>query len=282
MLRTTFGSKTLIRKDFHKMKTQHRVGLTVVVLLLAAWPAFPQAFENPTQWQNSATAFSDPQWTRPEYGTTVTFGNIFHNTNQHAPVDVCARGSAGVECAPGTGSGFGVPRLVVPNFSDRAGWNSGSYYYGSLRIADVEGTGWPSICARGVWGIVCAHNNGNGTFQTPIQWSAGIDFTDAQGWLSPEYGSTIMFGTFAGSSAAGVCGRAIDGVHCGASTGNGFAPAYFGGAVGPVVADFSDAARWNTQPSYYGSIRIADVNGDGFPDICGRGIAGILCALQIP
>jgi len=44
--------------------------------------------------------------------------------------------------------------------------------------------------------------------------------------------------------------------------------------------DFSDAQGWNGSETYYGSIRLADVNGDGLADVCGRGIAGIYCNLS--
>src|SRR5258708_25694656 len=32
--------------------------------------------------------------------------------------------------------------------------------------------------------------------------------------------------------------------------------------------------------SYYGSIRLADINGDGLADLCGRGPNGIVCAIS--
>jgi hypothetical protein len=42
--------------------------------------------------------------------------------------------------------------------------------------------------------------------------------------------------------------------------------------------DFSDTESWS-QAVYYGSLRFADVNGDGKPDICGRANLGNYCAL---
>jgi hypothetical protein len=42
--------------------------------------------------------------------------------------------------------------------------------------------------------------------------------------------------------------------------------------------NFSDAEGWN-QLVYYGSLRFADVNGDGKSDICGRRALGSFCAL---
>jgi hypothetical protein len=52
-----------------------------------------------------------------------------------------------------------------------------------------------------------------------------------------------------------------------ATTGTGFGPLLLSQNV------FSDAQGWNLL-SYYTSLRFADVNGDGRPEICGRGQAG--------
>ena len=46
-----------------------------------------------------------------------------------------------------------------------------------------------------------------------------------------------------------------------------------------LTGDFSDADGWLPQ-IYYGTIRVADVNGDGIDDLCGRAAAGIVCALN--
>src|SRR6185503_13126672 len=46
------------------------------------------------------------------------------------------------------------------------------------------------------------------------------------------------------------------------------------------TAQFNDVNGWNGGPHYYATIRFADLNGDGQPDVCGRGAAGISCALN--
>ncbi|WP_437940876.1 hypothetical protein [Sorangium sp. So ce341] len=64
------------------------------------------------------------------------------------------------------------------------------------------------------------------------------------------------------------------GIHCALST---------GGAFGPVslwVANYHDAAGWKTDPSYWSTIRFPDVNGVGRSDVCGRGAAGLYCAVS--
>jgi hypothetical protein len=46
-----------------------------------------------------------------------------------------------------------------------------------------------------------------------------------------------------------------------------------------VDSAFSDANGWD-QPPYYGTIKYVDLNNDGRSDVCGRGFAGIICALD--
>lgn len=46
---------------------------------------------------------------------------------------------------------------------------------------------------------------------------------------------------------------------------------------GDLDIDFID---WKSQPSYYRTIQLVDINHDGFADVCGRGPDGIYCALS--
>jgi hypothetical protein len=46
------------------------------------------------------------------------------------------------------------------------------------------------------------------------------------------------------------------------------------------IADYSNTQGWSAQPYYWQTIRFPDVNGDGRADVCGRGEAGIWCALS--
>jgi hypothetical protein len=159
---------------------------------------------------------------------------------------------------------------VQTDFSDANGWNKLDYY-ASLRFADVNGDGRPDICGRGAAGVSCALNNGNGTFNSIQQWD--FFFSDANSWYLPEYGTTMMFADINGDGRADACARGIAGIWCSSSVGTSF------GTTSLVQTDFSDANGWN-KLDYYASLRFADVNGDGKPDICGRGAAGVYCALN--
>jgi hypothetical protein len=100
-------------------------------------------------------------------------------------------------------------------------------------------------------------------------------FSDAAGWNSgPQYYSTIQFADINGDGKADVCGRGNAGIDCALSNGTSF------GAISVWQPSFSDAAAWNSGPQYYSTIQLVDVNGDGKVDVCGRGNAGIDCALS--
>jgi hypothetical protein len=207
-------------------------------------------------------------WNLPEYGTTMMLADI----NGDGKADVCGRGWQGIWCELSTGAGFGAPFLAQTDFSDGNGWNQ-LVYYGSLRLADVDGDGRPDICGRGIAGVYCALNKGNGTFGFASPWDGF--FSDATGWNLPEYGTTMMLADIDGDGKADVCGRGWQGIWCEWSIGfdTGFGPAFL------VQSGFSDDNSWNLSVAYYGSIRFADVNGDGKPDICGRGAAGVYCVV---
>lgn len=218
------------------------------------------------------SAFSDANgWNAPQYGTTMMFADI----NGDGKADVCGRGRDGMWCALSTGTSFTSFSLLPNLFSDAQGWALGDYYT-SIRFADVNGDRKPDICGRGMAGIYCALSNGNGTFGPATLWdgssSVGPNFSDANGWGLPQYGSTIMFADIDGDGKADVCGRGRAGIWCESSTGRNFDPGFL------EQHNFSDAEGWN-QLVYYGSLRFADVNGDHKPDICGRGRLGNYCAL---
>jgi hypothetical protein len=176
-----------------------------------------------------------------------------------------------IDCSLSNGNGFNTAIPAVYDFSDEEGWNK-PIYYGTLRMGDVNGDGYADICGRGMYGISCALSRGDGTFDSAAKWTQ--DFSDAQGWGFLQYGGTVMLGDLNGDHRADICARAASGLYCALSTGTGFSPYYSAGNG----VDFGDAGHWNN-PIYYSSLRLADVNGDGLADVCGRGVAGIGCSL---
>jgi hypothetical protein len=74
---------------------------------------------------------------------------------------------------------------------------------------------------------------------------------------------------------ADVCGRNGVGIECGLNDGMG----NFGSATLWTIQEFSDAALWFNDASG-STLQFADLNGDGFNDVCGRGASGMICMLN--
>ncbi len=220
-----------------------------------------------TRWLDSN--FTDAMgWGPVQYGSTIQFGDI----NGDGRADVCGRGGGGIWCALSNGSAMGPARQWSWDFADSGNWASAESYYSSIRLADVNGDGRADVCARGTGGIFCALSNG-WSFG-PLQWWTGSQFTDALGWLPSAYGATITFGDLNGDGKMDVCGRAISGMVCALSTGTAFGQDSY---WTEFDAEFSDKDGWAV-PSKYRSIHLADVNGDGKADVCGRNATGVVCS----
>ncbi|MBA2660942.1 MAG: phosphodiester glycosidase family protein [Bradymonadaceae bacterium] len=179
--------------------------------------------------------------------------------------DVCVRTADDFRCYPSTGTGFS-PAVIGPPLSDASGWGTPDNY-GSIRMADINGDGRADVCARANAGVRCWLSNGNG-FPTRID---GPTWSNALGWNDIKHWSTIRMGDINADGRADICGRGPDGMICHLSQGNSFGPAI----VGPAL---SDADGWGDYDNY-STIRLADVDGDGTLDLCGRANAGMRCWL---
>lgn len=224
-------------------------------------------YSAPTYW---STFYSDlAGWSADQYGTTLLLGDL----NADGKADVCMRGPTGIQCGLSTGSGFATPTLWSAEFSDANGWNVESYY-SSIRLGDIDGDLKADICGRKAGGIWCATSNGSTGFISPRPWIQS-DFTDAVGWLPLEYSTTIQLGDIDGDGDADLCGRGSAAIICSRSNRTTFdPPTSWTLNFGP----FSNKAGWATASSEYRSIKLADIDGDGDADICGRNNTGVVCA----
>lgn len=158
------------------------------------------------------------------------------------------------------------------DFSDAAGWSSKSGYYGTIRTADVNGDGMADVIGRFSNGIRVALSNGTGLGPS-TSWN--VEFNGSN-WDPPQYISTIQYADVNGDGKADLILRGSTGIRVALSTGTSFQSSTL------WTTYFSDAPSqgWNTNIGYYGSLRAADVNGDGRADIVGRGAGGIYVALS--
>jgi hypothetical protein len=225
-------------------------------------------FSGPSLWLPSE--FTDANgWGYPYYEGTIRFPDV----NGDGRADICGRASHGVYCAISTGTRFAPSSRWISEYSDAAGWLASEYYWGTIRFPDLNGDGRSDICGRASGGVFCALSNGS-SFGTPKHWTSA--FSDAEGWHSdPSYWKTIQYADLDGDGRDDVCGRSSGGMQCALSTGTAFGPALV------REISFSNATGWNTDPSYWETIRLVDVTGDGRADVCGRGTAGIACGLWV-
>src|SRR6185436_18590913 len=159
------------------------------------------SFDPAALW--GAGQFDDASgWAVSKYGTTIMFADLNHNGKD----DVCGRGTAGILCATSNGTGFAPMSLWSSYFSDSQGWGAADYYYGSLRLGDVDGDGYADVCGHGSAGVLCALNTHFGGFAPATWWTNG-EFNDASGWANAQYGTTIQLGDVDGDGRADVCGR---------------------------------------------------------------------------
>ena len=175
---------------------------------------------------------------------------------------------------------FATPTNWTTSFlSDSDGWDSDIGYYGSARLGDIDHDGLTDVCGRGSAGIRCARSNGDGTMGTEQNWLTVV--SDSQGYKPPQYSTTFQLGDIDNDGLPDACMPGVAGYLCFknlgcTSSGCGFSTSAW------EASDFSDAQGWDTSESFYGSIQIGDVDGDGYGDICGRNSTGIICSLFTP
>lgn len=217
-----------------------------------------------------ASTFSDANgYNAAPYYATLQFADL----NGDGKADVCSRGGSGMKCALSTGTGFGSVTTWSSDFSDANGWGANASLYSTIKLVDVNGDAKADICGRGTSGMKCALSTGTSFGSLSVWQSAGTAFSDANGYNSVEYYSTLQFADLNADGLADVCMRAGSGMKCAISTGSTF------GAASTWASTYSDAGGWNTAP-YYSTIKIGDLNRDGKADICGRGGSGLKCGLS--
>lgn len=220
-------------------------------------------------WVSTGTGFSaaieGPEWSDAAGWNALQHASSFRlaDINGDGKDDFCALDASGWICYLSTGTGVGA-RVNGPEWSSSNGWNQ-PYYYGTIRMGDLNGDGRADVCARGAAGMWCALSSGT-SFEPMF---AGPLWSDAAGFTDVAYWNTIRMVDFDNDGRADLCARTASGVECYRYTQNGFGPAI----AGPQL---SDALGWKDMDNA-STIRFADIDGDGDLDLCARANAGIRC-----
>lgn len=131
---------------------------------------------------------------------------------------------------------------------------------------DVDGDGRADLCARAAAGFRCHLANDTGFGEANL----GPELSDELGWNAPSWFGTLRMGDLDGDGKADLCGRDAAGVQCWRSEGTAF-------ATTPIVGpELSDELGW-AAAKHWGTIRMADVDGDGRDDLCARAADGLMC-----
>jgi hypothetical protein len=196
---------------------------------------------------------------RPSLYGSIRTGDV----DADGRTDVCARREDGISCWHATESGFGAA-TSGPAWSDANGWDRVEYW-STIRMVDVDGDRRSDLCARAAAGLVCHLSTGDG-WSEPI---AGPTWSDDSGWWDYANYSSIRFGDLDGDGDHDVCARANAGIRC-----SMFADGAFGASFdGPALAD---DGGWGSI-RFFSTLRLADIDGDGMADLCGRAQAGVQC-----
>ena len=159
------------------------------------------------------------------------------------------------------------------DFSDDKHWSSDISYYGTIRLSDVNGDNMADLIGRDTDGIHVALSYGLG-FGAFRLWSS--EFSDALGWKSGNYSSTLQFDDVNGDEMSDLIIQSNDGIRVALSDGNGFEHSKV------WTSQFHDFINTglDKNDSYFKNIRIADVNGDQKADIVARKQDGVYTALS--
>lgn len=255
--------------------------LSLGVLLLALLPVpvataqTDTAFPNPCDGSTSADynggcgpSFTLPrwsdasQWNQPQYYETILLADF----DGDGADELLARSSSGFiinrwDAQYGQWVEQGAQSFPSGNdFSDAAGWNQ-PQYYATIQAAYLgyNGGSAASLLMNGPNGIIAFQWDGQQT------WTA-LPAGPAWGasWNAPAYYATIQtWGNW-------LIGRAASGLQTWQFSGGAWQQ--LAGQQSDNI--FSDAGDWNL-PQYYPTIKLVDLDGDGTPELVGRGVTGM-------
>jgi len=210
-----------------------------------------------------------------DFGPSLGWTNQDQYSRQLADVDgdgkldLVGFGGGAVFTALGNGDGtFQASHIALADMSTALGWTSQSAF--PRVMADVNGDGRADIIGFGYGGASVALARADGTFNAASLAVAG--FGAAQGWTTqdttPRYLTDINH-----DGKLDILGFGPDGTAIAYGNGDGTFT-----AVSKDLANFGNAQGWTSNDNNLH--QIADLNGDGLPDVLGFAFAGVKVAMN--
>ncbi|WP_298198725.1 FG-GAP-like repeat-containing protein [Novosphingobium sp.] len=183
-------------------------------------------------------------------------------------VDIVGFGYLGTFVALGNGDGTFQPvKMGLPLLGSIYGWNNTDF---PRAVGDVNGDGKADLIWFGQGAVGVALAKGDGTFGG----LTGVleNFSANQGWTDNDR-FTRLVADVNGDGMADIVGFGSAGTLVAYGTSDGrFSDAGFD------VIDFGRSQGWASDGIF--TRQLADINGDGLPDIVGFGVAGVLVGLN--
>jgi hypothetical protein len=189
------------------------------------------------------------------------------DVNGDGRADIVAFSSTGTLVSFSRADGtFANPVTGIANFGTNQGWITQDSH--ARTTGDINGDGKADLIGFGAAGTLIALGNGDGTFQAASL--AVANFGVQQGWTSDNaFHRTVA--DINGDGFDDILGFGVDGTYVALSNGNGtFQTSQL------EVANFGRNQGWSSQTNF--ARDVADVNGDGFADVIGFGVAGTYVA----
>jgi len=222
---------------------------------------------------NTGTSFAAAKLWIASYGTRAggwsdnnNYPRTLADVNGDGLLDIVGFASGGVYVSLNTGTSFAAPVLWIATYGKTNGWSDNNVY--PRMLADVNGDGLPDIVGFGDAGAYVSLNTGT-SFAPGTLWVAS--YGKSVGWNDSNI-YPRMLADVNGDGLPDIVGFASDGVYVSLNTGTSFAA--------PVlwIATYGKTNGWSDSNAY--PRMLADVNGDGLPDIVGFGDAGVYVSLN--
>ncbi|SDS21796.1 Repeat domain-containing protein [Halopseudomonas litoralis] len=218
------------------------------------------------------SSFYSPDKKLSDFGTSKGWRNneefprLVVDVNGDGKDDIVGFSSTGVMVALANGSGFNSPTRWFSDFGTGSGWKHQDSHLRGL--ADVDGDGLPDIVGFSKSRVIVALNKRT-RFESAPAFSTLTAFTGDAGWSSNDL-TPRMLEDMNGDGKADIVGFDVNGAWVALSTGSSFdTPTkwssekwgrYRARGCGRIIS-------WGSQTA--SPRMLADVNGDGLPDVIG-------------